>query len=67
MSTLSQELDRYLTIRRSLGYDLGTAERILRKFIAFAEQEVPSTSAPLSSCDGKRRSAMRTSKHGRAV
>ncbi len=39
MSTLSTELDRYLTIRRSLGYDLGTAERILRRFIAFAEQE----------------------------
>lgn len=39
MSTLSRELDRYLTIRRSLGYDLGTTERVLRKFIAFAEQE----------------------------
>jgi integrase len=39
MSTFSRELDRYLTIRRSLGYDLGTAERILRRFIAFAERE----------------------------
>jgi len=39
MSTLSKELDRYLTIRRSLGYDLGTAERILRRFTAFAELE----------------------------
>jgi len=39
MSTLSGELDRYLTIRRSLGYDLGTAERILRRFTAFAERE----------------------------
>ena len=39
MSALSEELDRYLTIRRSLGYDLGTTERILRRFIAFAEQE----------------------------
>jgi hypothetical protein len=39
MSTLSRELDRYLTIRRGLGYDLGTAERILRRFIAFAEHE----------------------------
>ena len=39
MSTLSKELDRYLSIRRSLGYDLSTAERILRRFIAFAEQE----------------------------
>jgi integrase/recombinase XerD len=39
MSTLSRELDRYLTIRRCLGYDLDTAERILRRFIAFAEQQ----------------------------
>jgi integrase len=39
MNALSRELDRYLTIRRSLGYDLGTTERILRKFIAFAEQK----------------------------
>ena len=39
MSILSKELDRYLTIRRSLGYDLGTTERILRRFITFAEQE----------------------------
>ena len=39
MSALSKELDRYLTIRRSLGYDLGTTERILRRFITFAEQE----------------------------
>lgn len=39
MSALSRELDRYLSIRRSLGYDLGTTERILRRFIAFAEEE----------------------------
>jgi integrase/recombinase XerD len=39
MSHLCQELDRYLTIRRSLGYDLGTAERMLKRFIAFAETE----------------------------
>ena len=39
MSALSQELDRYLTIRRSLGYKLSTDERILRKFISFAESE----------------------------
>jgi integrase/recombinase XerD len=36
MSTLAQELDRYLTIRRSLGYDLSTAARVLRRFVAFA-------------------------------
>lgn len=39
MSTLSQELDRYLSIRRSLGFKLSTEERILRKFISFAEKE----------------------------
>lgn len=39
MSTLPRELDRYLTIRRSLGYRLRAHERILRKFIAFAEQQ----------------------------
>jgi integrase/recombinase XerD len=39
MSTLSDGLERYLGIRRSLGYDLRTAERILRRFIAFAESE----------------------------
>ena len=39
MSTLFRELDRNLTIRRSLGYELGTAERILRRFIAFAERQ----------------------------
>lgn len=39
MSALSRELDRYLRIRRSLGYDLSTSERILRRFTVFAEQE----------------------------
>ncbi len=33
------ELDRYLTVRRSLGYDLGTTERTLKRFTAFAEAE----------------------------
>ena len=37
MSTLTQELDCYLAIRRGLGYDLTTAERILRRFAAFAD------------------------------
>ena len=36
MSTLAHELDRYLAIRRSLGFDLGTAARVLRRFVAFA-------------------------------
>jgi len=39
MTTLSAELDRYLTIRRSLGFELRTSERVLRRFVAFAEQE----------------------------
>lgn len=39
MSALSEELDRYLSIRRSLGYTLSTDERILRKFVAFADTE----------------------------
>jgi integrase len=37
MSTLIKELDRYLTIRRSLGFDLGTSARVLRRFVAFAD------------------------------
>lgn len=36
MSTLARELDRYLAIRRSLGYDLSTSARVLRRFVAFA-------------------------------
>lgn len=37
MNSLSKELDRYLTIRRSLGFSLATEERILRRFTAFAD------------------------------
>jgi integrase/recombinase XerD len=37
MNTLSKELDRYLTIRRSLGYSLVTEERVLRRFTVFAD------------------------------
>src|SRR4051812_48524779 len=37
MSTLTHELDRYLAIRRSLGFDLGTDARVLRRFVAFAD------------------------------
>jgi integrase/recombinase XerD len=39
MSTLWAELDRYLSIRRALGYNLSTSERVLRRFVAFAESE----------------------------
>src|ERR1019366_1162199 len=37
--SLRHELERYLTIRRSLGYDLRTTERVLRRFVDFAEAE----------------------------
>jgi integrase len=37
--SLTNQLDRYLSVRRSLGYDLGTAERILRRFARFADGE----------------------------
>ena len=32
-------LDHYLSVRRSLGYDLRTDERVLRRFVRFADQE----------------------------
>jgi integrase/recombinase XerD len=37
--SLSQELQRYLKIRRSLGYDLSTTERVLKQFISFLESK----------------------------
>ena len=39
MNSLAKELDRYLEIRRSLGYKLNTDGRILRRFVSFAEQK----------------------------
>jgi integrase/recombinase XerD len=39
MSPLSTELDRYLAVRRGLGYSLGITERTLRGFIAFAKDQ----------------------------
>ncbi len=39
MSPLRQELDNYVAVRRSLGYDLGTSYRVLRRFAAFAEEQ----------------------------
>lgn len=38
MSALTQELDRYLAVRRGLGFELRTDERILRRFIEHAEK-----------------------------
>jgi integrase/recombinase XerD len=37
--TLHIELDRYLTLRRSLGYDLREDEGVLRRFLDFAASE----------------------------
>ncbi|WP_246524647.1 hypothetical protein [Sphingobium phenoxybenzoativorans] len=37
--SLTDQLDRYLSVRRGLGYDLGTSERILRRFTRFADGE----------------------------
>jgi integrase len=39
MSTLMNELERYLKIRRSLGFALSTSARVLKKFVAFADAE----------------------------
>jgi hypothetical protein len=38
MSALSRELNRYLAIRRGLGFELRTDERVLRRFIGYAER-----------------------------
>lgn len=37
--SLMLQLDRYLSVRRSLGYDLCTSERILRRFTSYADAE----------------------------
>lgn len=37
--SLAPQLDHYLSVRRSLGFELRTDERILRRFIRFAEEE----------------------------
>ena len=39
MNQLAKELDRYLAIRRSLGFDLSTTATTLQRFIDFAEQQ----------------------------
>lgn len=37
--SIALQLDRYLSVRRSLGYDLRTDERVLRRFARFVDQE----------------------------
>ena len=39
MSQLRQAMEQYLTVRRSLGFQLREAEIVLRRFVAFAERE----------------------------
>lgn len=39
MSELRQAIDQYLTLRRSLGFELREPEAVLRRFVAFAERE----------------------------
>jgi len=39
MMSLTSRLEHYLAVRRSLGYDLSTSERVLRRFAAFADAE----------------------------
>jgi integrase len=37
--SIALQLDGYLSVRRSLGYDLRTDERILRRFVRFVDQQ----------------------------
>jgi hypothetical protein len=37
--SLRYDLELYLAVRRKLGHDLGTTERVLRRFVDFAEAE----------------------------
>jgi len=39
MTSLTNELERYLEIRRSLGFTLSTSARVLRRFVAFADAQ----------------------------
>lgn len=39
MSTLTERLEDYLAVRRSLGFDLSSSARVLRRFTAFADRE----------------------------
>ena len=39
MTPLTVRLKQYIAVRRSLGYDLSFAERVLRRFTEFADRE----------------------------
>ena len=38
MSTLSTELDRYLELRRQMGFKLARAEKLLRQFVDYCAE-----------------------------
>lgn len=46
MSAFSMELDWYLSVRRGLGFDLRADERILRRFVSFAQKKDASHITP---------------------
>lgn len=39
MNGLTPQLQRYLRVRRSFGYDLATTQRVLKRFVEFADAE----------------------------
>lgn len=39
MTTMTERLEEYIAVRRSLGYDLSFTARVLRGFTAFADHE----------------------------
>ena len=41
MTTMTERLEEYIAVRRSLGYDLSFTARVLRGFTAFADHEGP--------------------------
>ena len=64
--SITPQLDRYLSVRRSLGYDLRTEERRLRRFARFADQEgAPhiDTALFLRDFETERRIAARQAQH----
>ena len=65
MSGLRQELDRYLAVRRSLGYDLGTSARISAASSTLLRARTPSMSAQTCSCAGSRLMGTQMARPGR--
>jgi hypothetical protein len=48
MTPLTTRLQHYITMRRSLGYDLSFSERVLHKFCEFADsRSLPALEAAL--------------------